>query len=115
MKYFIIGFFLISCLAFSQEKATTHLVTKDDTILQISNKYNITPYDLYQLNPDIKNGLQPNMVLVVSKNGIKNTPIKPAIINNPGQKHEVKTKETFLVFRNYTTLKLLILKKQIQK
>ena len=94
MKYFIIGFFLISCLTFSQEKITTHLVTKDDTILQISNKYNITPYDLYQLNPDIKNGLQENMVLVVSKNGTKNTTIKPEITIKTGQKHEVKTKET---------------------
>lgn len=94
MKYFIICFFLISCVAFSQEKATTHTVTKDDTILKISTKYNITPYDLYQLNPDIKNGIQENMVLVVSKNGTKSVNSKPVNTTKIGQKHEVKTKET---------------------
>ena len=96
MKYILytIFLFLISNIAFSQEKATTHLVAKNETILQISKKYNITPFDLYKLNPDIKNGLQENMILVISKNGTKNNTTNTENTSKNVLKHEVKTKET---------------------
>lgn len=49
-----------------------YTVTEDDTIEKIANKYNITPYILYQLNgmnPNQK--LQPNTNIIVPK--ISNT------------------------------------------
>jgi LysM repeat protein len=30
----------------------THKVQKGETIIQIAQKYQVTPYDIYQLNPD---------------------------------------------------------------
>jgi LysM repeat protein len=52
---------------FSQEKTTTHKVKKGETIVQIAQKYNVTPYDIYQLNPDAINGLNPDSVLIIPK------------------------------------------------
>jgi len=34
---------------------------------QIAQKYNVTPYDIYQLNPDAQSGLKPNSVLLIPK------------------------------------------------
>ena len=44
-----------------------HTVAKGETIQSISQKYKVTPYDIYKLNPDSKNGIQPSSVLLVPK------------------------------------------------
>ena len=72
MKYFITACLLtlvFSLNSFSQEKSTTHKVVKGETIQQIAQKYNVTPYDIYQLNPDAQSGLKPNSVLLIPKKG----------------------------------------------
>lgn len=70
MKYFFatcIMALLFNSSVFSQEKATTHKVEKGETISQIAQKYNVTPYDIFQLNPDAQSGLKPNSILLIPK------------------------------------------------
>ena len=56
--------FLISVSIFGQNY-TKHTVVKGETIPSIAQKYKVTPYDIYKLNPDSQNGIQPNSVLLI--------------------------------------------------
>ncbi len=97
MKYFFaicITVLFFNYSVFSQEKTTTHKVEKGETISQIAIKYNVTPYDIYQLNPDAQSGLKPNSVLLIPKNNGKQ---KVAVQTKSVAKtvtHEVAPKET---------------------
>ncbi len=77
---------------FSQEKTTTHKVEKGETISQIAQKYNVTPYDIFQLNPDAQSGLKPNSVLLIPKNKsqqkvvVQKKPIAKMITHNVAPK-----------------------------
>ena len=91
MKYFITVFLVtlvFSLNGLSQEKSTTHKVVKGETIAQIAQKYNVTPYDIYQLNPDAQSGLKPNSVLLIPKKGNTKKPNSKVIT------HKVEPKET---------------------
>lgn len=79
--------FIISCSVFGQNY-DKHKVEKGETISQIAQKYNVTPYDIYQLNPDAQSGLKPNSILLIPK---KSTSPKKAA---SAQTHKVLTKET---------------------
>jgi LysM repeat protein/ABC-type branched-subunit amino acid transport system substrate-binding protein len=48
-----------------QEKYIKHTVNKGETINIIAQKYKVTPYDIYKLNPDSQNGIQLNSVLLI--------------------------------------------------
>jgi LysM repeat protein len=84
----------------SQEKAITHKVEKGETISQIAQKYQVTPFDIYQLNPDAQSGLKPNSVLLIPKKSgakiveIKSNPINSNVKGPTGVTHEVTPKET---------------------
>ena len=56
---------------FSQGKTTTHKVEKGETINQIAQKYKVTPFDIYQLNPDAQSGLKPNSILLIPNSSTK--------------------------------------------
>lgn len=95
MKYFFaicITTFMSFNSAFSQEKTITHKVEKGETVGQIAQKYQITPFDIYQLNPDAQSGLKPNSILLIqNKSGVK------TVKSNSNLKevtHEVTPKET---------------------
>ena len=97
MKYFITV--CLACLFFtfsvsSQEKNNTHKVAKGETINQIAQKYNVTPLDIYQLNPDAQSGLKPNSILLIPKSSSKKTTSLPVKANSPTQNHLVIAKET---------------------
>ncbi|WP_366182617.1 LysM peptidoglycan-binding domain-containing protein [Flavobacterium ovatum] len=109
MKYFfacILSFFLVVQSSFSQGKTITHKVAADETIIQIAQKYQVTPYDIYQLNPDAQRGLKPNTVLLIpNKAGYKPAvvpAVKPTVVSAavPDKiilkttSHEVMPKET---------------------
>ena len=97
MKYFIIVFlstFVFSSKGFSQEKNTTHKVEKGETIGQIAQKYKVTPYDIYKLNPDAQTGLKPNSILLIPKKG--ETPK----LNSTIKTHKVEPKETLFGIEN---------------
>ncbi|HJY13743.1 MAG TPA: LysM peptidoglycan-binding domain-containing protein [Flavobacterium sp.] len=92
--------FLITCSAFSQEKVVKYTVSSGETINQIAVKFKITPYDIYKLNPDARNGVKPNTVLLiptsVSKVAAKTEAPKAQVAANSKEIiHEVQPKETF--------------------
>lgn len=97
MKYFFaicITIVMITNTVFAQEKAITHKVEKGETIVQIAIKYNVTPFDIYQLNPDVQNGLKPNSVLLIpskSSSKITSLPVKASV---QAITHLVTPKET---------------------
>ena len=99
MKYFItvgLAILVFSFNGFSQEKNITHKVEKGETLAQIAIKYNVTPNDIYKLNPDVQSGLKPNSVLLIPK---KATATKVA---TQPKTHKVEPKETlFAIEKKY--------------
>ena len=72
MKHFFIGLcttFLVTVAASAQTKKTTeHKVTKGETAYSIAKKYGISPEDIYRLNPEAKNGVNENAILLIPSN-----------------------------------------------
>ncbi|WP_281298770.1 LysM peptidoglycan-binding domain-containing protein [Flavobacterium limnophilum] len=99
MKYFItvcLAILVFSFNGFSQEKNSTHKVEKGETVAQIAQKYNVTPYDIYKLNPDAQSGLKPNSVLLIPK---KSATSKATV---QAKTHKVAPKETlFAIEKKY--------------
>ena len=97
MKYllsFFVVLFFISYSGHTQNKVLQHNVTKGETINQIAQKYKVTPYDIYQLNPDAQSGLKPNTILLIPQNSGKQV-IVQAKKSTPSVTHQVAPKETF--------------------
>ncbi|MDT8415596.1 MAG: LysM peptidoglycan-binding domain-containing protein [Flavobacteriaceae bacterium] len=61
--YFAILFVFIIQLSFAQ----LHTVQKRESITDIARQYNMTPFELFQLNPHAKNGLEEGEVLRVTQ------------------------------------------------
>ena len=97
--------FLTCCNAFAQE-FIKHKVVKGETITQISQKYRVTPFDIYSLNPKAEAGIKENDILNIPSKGniYNNTPAAQTPINaakNPAT-HTAKAKETlFSIARIY--------------
>jgi LysM repeat protein len=93
--------FFVTCSAFSQEKVVKYTVSSGETINQIAVKFKITPYDIYQLNPDARNGVKPNTVLLIPTNMSKTAAAKTEatiakpVANTKEIIYEVQPKETF--------------------
>ncbi|HEY4618576.1 MAG TPA: LysM peptidoglycan-binding domain-containing protein [Flavobacterium sp.] len=97
MKYFFAIFItmvLFTNTVFSQEKPITHKVEKGETIVQIALKYKVTPFDIYQLNPDVRNGLKPNSIILIPNKSTDKTPSVPVKTNGQTLTHLVTPKET---------------------
>ncbi|MBC5841127.1 LysM peptidoglycan-binding domain-containing protein [Flavobacterium sp. F-380] len=99
MKYFFaiyLTFLLGGTTVFSQNKVITHKVEKGETVLQIAQKYHVTPYDIYQLNPDAQSGLKPNTVLLIAKQSDSKKEIATVVqkTNSGARSHTVTAKET---------------------
>jgi LysM repeat protein len=93
---FLTIFSFVFTVSAKQEKYTKHTVAKGETINMIAQKYKVTPYDIYSLNPDSQNGIQLNTILLI--------PPSPSIVainstqnatkgSNPNT-HLVQPKET---------------------
>ncbi|MEN2412851.1 LysM peptidoglycan-binding domain-containing protein [Flavobacterium mesophilum] len=103
MKYYSTLLFLVffvTCSAFSQEKVVKYTVTGGETINQIAVKFKVTPYDIYALNPDARNGVKPNTVLLIPSAGAKTAAKSEAAVAKTSTSskeiiHEVQPKETF--------------------
>ena len=99
MRYFftvLVTLIMGSGPVFSQSKAVTHKVEKGETISQIAQKYQVTPYDIYQLNPDAQSGLKPNSILLIAKqsSGANVGLTKPTKPSAGVRSHIVTAKET---------------------
>ncbi|MCV2487161.1 LysM peptidoglycan-binding domain-containing protein [Flavobacterium sp. SH_e] len=102
MKYYLTVLslvFFITSSAFSQEKVVKYKVSSGETINQIAQKFKVTPFDIYQLNPDARTGLVPNSVLLIpTKTGEAKKEVaetKTAVASGKEIIHEVQPKETF--------------------
>ena len=95
--YFILVVFVFfsSLTVFSQEKNTQHTVAKGETISRIAKKYNIKASEIYQLNPDARNGVKYKTVLLIPSKAKSNSVSTSKITNDFHEKlHEVLAKET---------------------
>ena len=95
MKYFIyIICFLFFGANISLAQSTNlikHKVQKGETITQIAIKYNVTPSDIYKLNPDAQKGVEENTILIIPSKA------KAKVVstsNTSTKKHTVLAKET---------------------
>lgn len=86
--------FLFTTTVFSQGKMITHKIEKGETINQIAQKYKVTPFDIYQLNPDAQRGLIPNGTLLVPNKSTAKILIQQPKASTQPQTHEVVAKET---------------------
>ncbi len=94
MKYLIIILsllFINSTNLLAQSKNIEYKVKKGETIKDIAKKYDISPKEIYKLNPDAKKGIDSNTILILPN---KSSEKKQSIPQNGIKKHEVKPKET---------------------
>ena len=68
---FLIVFQLTVFFGFAQENTSKHTVVKGETVSSIARNYKVTPNDLYQLNPDIFNGIKEGQVISIPNSVIK--------------------------------------------
>jgi LysM repeat protein len=96
-------FSFVFTVSAKQEKYIKHTVIKGETINNIAQKYKVTPYDIYKLNPDSQNGIQLDSVLLIPSSGevaATSTPkVTPTEVSTPVQNskpttHLVQPKET---------------------
>lgn len=94
--FFIVSFQLL--VAQPNVDIKKHTVLKGETITQIAQKYKVTPYDIYKLNPDAKNGIQENSILLIPASLVHKT------LNTSTSTHEVKPKESLYgIAKQYNT------------
>ncbi len=97
---------IVFCCSFSvmAQDYKTHKVKKGETIETIAKQYLVTPFDIFALNPDAKEGLKTNMVLIIPDSRVKNQPVSAETKEVIGYKsHKVKRKETlFSIAKKYS-------------
>jgi LysM repeat protein len=99
MKWYRYLFFFVfsSVSVFSQEKkAIEHTVSKGETVSEIAKYYNVKPTEIYDLNPEARNGIKYKGILLIPAKATKKSvaSIKEEGRNNPLETHEVLPKET---------------------
>ncbi|WP_181566766.1 LysM peptidoglycan-binding domain-containing protein [Aequorivita sp. CIP111184] len=82
--------FMVSCGSAAQQQYKSHSVQKGETVYSIAKDFNISEETIYNLNPDAKNGLKVNSVLIIPSNNL----ISSGTNNNNFREHKVKKKET---------------------
>ncbi len=90
MHAFLVLFFCFTA-SFGQAR---HTVAKGETIIQIAQRYKVTPYDIYKLNPDAQAGIKENDVLVIPAAQVPNTSGTSAASKPKPATHTAKAKET---------------------
>lgn len=110
MKHFIFLLSTVLLLAFNgnaqQDKYIKHKVAKTETVIQIAQKFKVTPFDIYRLNPDSQRGIQENDVLLipVSSSKVKANDASVVVKAQPAKfrTHLVEPKETlYSIARTY--------------
>jgi len=96
MKYTVIALFLMLLLSapLHAQDYKKHTVTKGQTVTDIAKLYKITPYDIYRLNPDARNGLKENATILIPAQVDKTAPAKEKPTKVANTIHEVQPKET---------------------
>ncbi len=97
MKHLIFFFTLAFLLNFSIVQAQdyrTHKVQKGETVFSIAKKYSTTPFDIYKLNPDTKEGIKENSVLIIPNSEDGSPVLLTEKVFIGYKKHRVRRKET---------------------
>lgn len=86
-KVLFLVLFFSSCVAKTakQDPYIRHTIEKGETVYSISKKYNVTPFDIYRLNPDAKEGIKENTTLLIPKS------ISTGLVLNNDEEAEVTT------------------------
>lgn len=82
--------FMVSCGSAAQQQYKSHSVQKGETVYSIAQQYNISEETIYNLNPDSRNELKVNSVLIIPSSSV----ISSGTNNNNYRDHKVKKKET---------------------
>ncbi|MDU8885529.1 LysM peptidoglycan-binding domain-containing protein [Yeosuana sp. MJ-SS3] len=92
---FLVLCFLLAFNTTNGQNYSTHKIKQGETIESISKLYNVSPFDIYSLNPDAKNELKVNSVLIIPKSKISTEP-KVTVERklNGFKRHRVKRQET---------------------
>ncbi|NJX16252.1 PBP1 and LysM peptidoglycan-binding domain-containing protein [Tamlana crocina] len=97
MGRFLLAFFLVITCGLSSVNAqnfSTHKVKAGETIEEVSKKYFVSPYDIYELNPDAKNGLKANTILIIPLSKAKQPKVTVTKELQGFKEHKTKRKET---------------------
>ncbi|WP_035693573.1 LysM peptidoglycan-binding domain-containing protein [Flavobacterium sasangense] len=70
IKRVVFLFSLIFLFGLPAQSQIKHVVTKGETVTQIAKKYEVTPFDIYRLNPDAKNGVKENTTLLIPNGSV---------------------------------------------
>ena len=70
IKRVVFLFSLIFLFGLPVQSQIKHLVAKGETVFQIAKKYEVTPFDIYRLNPDAKNGVKENTTLLIPNGSV---------------------------------------------
>ena len=75
-----IGFvclFSVGCGSMPQQKYRSHTVQQGETVFSIAKEYEISTEEIYRLNPDARNGIAENSILVIPSSDIINAQQAP--------------------------------------
>ena len=105
MKHFIFLFLICTLntgcgIATQQQQYQSHKVKNGETVYSIAQKYGTTESAIYRLNPDAKNGISANTIIILprSSNVISNTGGSKVTF----KEHRVKRRETlFSISQEY--------------
>ena len=86
-KKVILVFVALFSFALNAQNYRKHKVVLGETITQIAQKYNCSPYELLNLNPDAQNGIQPDTLIIIPNSKI-------TVSVNNSNSHLVSAKET---------------------
>ena len=89
-KVFVLLLFFTASLGVFAQNYIQHTVVKDDTVTNLARKYGVTIHDIYQLNPEAKNGIKLGEIILIPK-----TEKNSKFHKKSGLYHKVEPKETF--------------------
>ncbi|WP_335964513.1 LysM peptidoglycan-binding domain-containing protein [Galbibacter sp. PAP.153] len=69
--FFILAF--LFCATLHAQKFETHAVKQGETLESIAKQYQVTPYAIIKLNPEVKNGVKANTIVVIPISEKKDT------------------------------------------
>jgi LysM repeat protein len=84
---------LISCVATAQ-KYTNHKVSRGETLESIAAQYEVSPDDIIKLNPEARNGIRRNKILVIPNKSSQSNASTNTDTNVTFTNHKVRRKET---------------------
>ena len=101
--YILSLFVILSCASANAQKYNTHRVKSGETVEAIAKKYKVSTSDIFKLNPDAREKLSPNSILIIPKAGsvtatTTTEPEKVKVVDKTFDryiKHKTRRKETF--------------------